>query len=280
MPNNRTPNVSDAQFTGWDPKAENHSALMASAEPGVRWMTGDTDQLPIEVDPRPWHVIEFQMSMGSCQGHANTSVVEGIQQAIHGKHTPLCRMFAYIGTQKIDGISGDKGSTIKGGGDFARDVGHCAESLWPYTGRYTRNIPDECYKNTIAKISKYVSLKSSDQLHRFIGSGQGFGLLGIMWGRDIDQQVGAGQVVTRYDGNGRGGHAIAILGYYFDSSLNEIVFIIANSWDERWGERGYFRVSASCMNQMLKHRWTVLLGFTDQTRPKPRVINWSSQMRI
>jgi len=49
-----------------------------------------------------------------------------------------------------------------------------------------------------------------------------------------------GGVYTHVSGGYDGGHAIRILGYGVDNGTK--YWLIANSWNEHWGEKGYFRI--------------------------------------
>jgi hypothetical protein len=70
----------------------------------------------VKVDPRSVMKIENQGSVGSCQGHALSSCVELCYYIATGDLTrQLSRAYAYYETQRIDNISGDRGSTISGG---------------------------------------------------------------------------------------------------------------------------------------------------------------------
>ena len=40
----------------------------------------------------------------------------------------------------------------------------------------------------------------------------------------------------------RGGHAIKIVGWGYDSQLNMEYWICANSWNTTWGMDGYFNI--------------------------------------
>src|SRR5262245_33966357 len=75
---------------------------------------------PPEIDPRPWHRIENQGSMGSCQGHALSSVCEFAYHIATSEVIQFSPLFAYYATQQIDGLLGrDVGSTISGGMECA-----------------------------------------------------------------------------------------------------------------------------------------------------------------
>jgi len=49
-----------------------------------------------------------------------------------------------------------------------------------------------------------------------------------------------GGIYKHTSGSVEGGHAIRILGYGVENGTK--YWLIANSWNEHWGEKGYFRI--------------------------------------
>ena len=132
----------------------------------------------IAFDPRKVMKVENQGSVGSCQGHALSSCVELCYYIATGDLTrQLSRQYAYVETQRIDGISGDRGSTISGGIKLATTKGIPEESLWKYSGRYENRRPanwSEIETNAAQhKIGQSYKMSSYDGVRTFLGSGQG-----------------------------------------------------------------------------------------------------------
>lgn len=225
---------------------------------------------PASVDPRPWMQVENQGNMGSCQGHALTSCVELAYHFESGKIIQLSRMFAYVMSQRKDGIRGDSGSTISGGAKCATQDGICLETTYPYPGRYTTNIPqaaiDEAKEYKIRSVSR---VKTYDDVFEFLASGAGGINIGIMW------TVGDVHVVETYRPGRTGGHALCLGGYTErKDSQGRNYIIMFNSWGRGWGNNGSCEVSPNAIQQMLSAQWTDAVALSDMESVEPREINY------
>ena len=238
----------------------------------------------LAIDPRQFMRLENQGSVGSCQGHSISSCVEWCYAiATGGEKIQLSRAFGYYETQRIDGISGDKGSTIQGGIKLATEYGIPEESLWPYSGRYDPRRPqpiEELRQNAEKyKIGKSYNLKSYDAIRTFLGSGQGAVHLGITWNNSVSKPL-----VETYNGASGGGHAIGLysLSDRKDSSENPYVWMM-NSWGTGWGNQGWAEWSPRAINQMMQARWSVFVGVSDMPNVKPRELDveqWQRGLRV
>ncbi len=112
-------------FSGYLIEAERKGQLLATAKPIPAFCLSGGYEEPEEIDCRSWMRIENQGSMGSCQGHAQTTVGEYCYHVAMGEVIQFSPLFAYIATQRIDGINGDRGSTIAGGVENAETNGLC-----------------------------------------------------------------------------------------------------------------------------------------------------------
>lgn len=255
---------------GWLREEEDVEYLNALPnESAVLAMRGTYDE--VKVDPRSVMKIENQGSVGSCQGHALSSCVELCYYIATGDLTrQLSRAYGYYETQKIDGINGDRGSTISGGIKLATTRGIPEESLWKYTGRYENKRPSnwlEVETNAAQhKIGQSYKMTTYDGVRTFLGSGQGGISIGISWGSEVDRPV-----VNSFSGAGGGGHAIALLGLSdrLDSSQRPYVWML-NSWGANWGNKGWAEWSPAAVEQMLRHRYTACFGLSDMPNVKPR----------
>lgn len=225
---------------------------------------------PEEIDPRPWHKIENQGSVGSCQGHSLSSVVEHAYHIATGEVKQFSRAYAYYATQLIDGISGDEGSTIDGGVQLATIRGLPLEESWTYSGRYDPTPPggwDAQYEAAAPwKIRNKVIIRNYDDAYRFLASGQGGIHHGSSWGFEPNREG----VVERFRPGG-GGHSTAFLGY----SKRKNIWM-ANSWGN-WGIGGYAEITPEAFNAMCRHSYSVVIGLTDLTTPKARRIDWATE---
>ena len=225
----------------------------------------------VKVDPRAVMKIENQGSVGSCQGHALSSCVELCYYIATGDLTrQLSRAYAYYETQRIDNISGDRGSTISGGIKLATTRGIPREELYKYTGRYDARRPAnwaEIEADALQhKIGQSYRMQSYDGVRTFLGSGQGGISIGISWSGEVDRPI-----VNSFSGTGGGGHAIALLGLSerLDSAGRPFVWML-NSWGAGWGNKGWAEWSPTAIEQMLRHRYTACFGLSDMPNVKPR----------
>jgi hypothetical protein len=255
---------------GWLQTEEDRDFLDAlPGESAVLAMRGSYSE--VKVDPRKVMKIENQGSVGSCQGHALSSCVELCYYIATGDLTrQLSRAMGYYETQRIDGITSDRGSTISGGIKLATTKGICREELWKYSGRYDARRPAnwaEIESDAAQhKIGQSYRMTSYDGVRTFLGSGQGGISIGISWGGEVDRAI-----VNSFSGAGGGGHAIALLGLSerLDSSGRPFVWML-NSWGSSWGNAGWDEWAPNAVEQMLRHRFTACFGLSDMPNVKPR----------
>lgn len=234
-------------------------------------------EAPEEIDPRPWHVIENQSSMGSCQGHARTSVSEMAYHILTGSVIQFSEMFAYLTSQKIDGLLGsDKGSTIHGGMEAAKRYGECPVNIFPYPNpaRYSTKVPNGAWAEALKfRIRSHTMIRSYADTFNFLSAGLGGIEIGIGWNGSCTPRNGT---IESYSAGG-GGHALAFLGYSKRrDQLGRKYLWLANSWDVTWGNQGWAEVSPNAVDQMCRARQTVMIGLSDlQVEDlKPRKIDW------
>jgi hypothetical protein len=193
-----------------------------------------------------------------------------------GQVTQFSPLFAYLMTQRIDGIRGDQGSTIDGGRRCTMEFGACPLEVCPYPNpvHYTTNIPDGAADAASKfKIRSYTMIKSYQDGQTFLSSGQGGIEIGISWPDEwMDTQ---GETLESFR-PGNGGHSVCFLGYSRRTDNNrEHYWWLANSWGpDKWGDSGWMEVSPACVRQMLQNRDTVMVGLSDLTTPTPRKFHW------
>lgn len=228
---------------------------------------------PEKVDPRPWHKIENQGPMGSCQGHSISSCVEALYYVATGGETiQLSRGYAYLATQKIDGLLGrDRGSTISGGVKVAQ-AGIPTEEAFPYPNPVSYSLLHRKFppnQEVLRDAGQYaikstVRIRSHQDAVEWIGGGGAINI-GIRWPVNLSN----GARVTSFTGRGRGGHAIAILGYLPNGDL-----IVANSHSTRYGQAGWFFFTPRAFGQMLSSSYTACIGVSDMPAAEPRKVDW------
>lgn len=261
-------------FSGYAIEHEKRDVLIATAKP-VPANLMQSFNAPPEIDPRLWHKIEMQGSMGACQGHALSSVVEMAWFIVMGTAKQFSRLFGYYATQKLDGLLGrDVGSTIEGGCRLAKEYGLPPEEVMPYPvpARYTGRIPQAAWDAASPfRIRSHAVCNSYDDVFTYLASGQGGVEIGIAWG----SMTPVNGVIENYT-PGRGGHAVCFLGYSRRRDADGRQYLwMANSWDEQWGNRGWAEVAPRAVDAMCRHQYTVMIGMSDLTTPKPRLIDLS-----
>jgi len=261
------------QAGGWRIDLENYQNLNALPnESPVLAMRGTYTE--VKFDPRRVLKVENQGSVGSCQGQSISSVCEWVYIIATGDvNLQLSRAYGYYETQRIDGISGDRGSTIDGGRRLAMEYGICREELWTYSGRYDpkRPKPIEELRADAAKykIGSATKLTTYEGIRTFLGAGVGGVHLGIAWNGSVDKNI-----VDTYSGNSGGGHAIGLYGLSerVDSSGRPYCWMM-NSWGDKWQGDGWAEWSPSAIETMLRTRSSVFIGLSDMPAVKPRPIS-------
>lgn len=269
-------------FTGYAIELEKREELNASSTSCPLYSFGD---LPERVDPRRsqlaekgWLQVEDQMQQGSCQGQALTECLEYCYAVATGAVEQFSRQYAYLLSQKFDGINGDRGSTLSGGTKAVKQ-GICRESVGPYAGnRYpglgwmTATMHEDA-KNF--RLKSHTDLKSVEAIRNYIGAGAGIVQIGIMWGGDMDPD--ANGCIRRFSGNSGGGHSVVICGYLPDSDVGQrssagYWLLLKNSWSKRWGKGGYAYWDPTAVASALKHRFSVFIGRSDMETPNIRPV--------
>ena len=225
-----------------------------------------------QFDPREVLKTENQGRMGSCRGHSGSTGVEWLRTlATKQIGYQLSRMMLYIETQRLDGINGDRGSSIANGIRVLENVGLCKEELWPYPSQYTQRRPsnwqgvlDDAKENRIGRKER---IRSYDQLRAWAGTAQGYIDIGIPWRTEYSAPVG-----ERYLG-GRilGFHAISLftLSQRVDSKGRPYIWML-NSHGLGSGQKGWSEYSPSFIEGVFTHPQTVMIGVSDMPYLKPR----------
>ena len=224
----------------------------------------DVASIPTSMGVSDWMTIENQGQVGSCQGHARTSACElAIYRETKAKPPQLNRMYAYLTSQKVDGIRGDMGSTIDGGAKASQEYGDCLESLWPYSGRYTAfsSIPQACFADgRLRTLRTFQTLRSYEQVLRWLVHGMGGIVIGIGWNRTCEPDNDG--KITSYRSGGVG-HALALLDWnkaYADSKSNPFIEMY-NSWGKGWGNSGIAYVHPNIIDQWCEDE--TVIGYSD-----------------
>jgi len=221
-----------------------------------------------------WHHTENQGPIGSCQGNDLTSILERLQFVLSGSVATvkqLSRIFAYLATQKIDGLLGaDNGSTISGGAKLATGTGAPPEELTGYPKAYPgkadrAKILDPANYAAAAPFKAKTAWKcptDPDAAMNFIAAGGGISI-GIGWYSGL---IPADRVVRKYNPPARpGGHAMAVLGYTRNGNLRAV-----NSHAD-----GPYEIEGAAWIKIMEHQRTSAIGLTGSSNDQP--IDWSKR---
>lgn len=226
----------------------------------------------IRLDAKQILKVENQARQGSCAGHSLSSILEWIYAiATGGERISLSRAMAYYETQKIDGIRGDRGSTIAGGCKLASEVGVCREDLWKYPANYNPERPAnfENIKKDAAnyKIRTKIKMTSYEGVRTFLGAGLGGIHGGWNWNNTFERKI----VETFQPTNRDGGHSEATicLSTREDSAGRPFAWVLG-SWGNSFADSGWQEVSPTCLQQMIRHPNTALVGLSDMPAIAPR----------
>lgn len=271
-----------------------HLGLTSSAAPDasaptmaslLRAMPGDDVLPPVEIDRLPrsmgvrqWYRVEFQGNIGQCGGESRAACCEMAHYRETGEIIQLNRHFAYVTAQKIDGIRGDNGSSIRANVLASRDVGNCLESTWDHGGKYNSNPPRAAYEDAAKRKTRDgYRMRSYDDVIKWLVHGLGGVQIGIAWNRDC---TGPGATIEEYDvgspGN-LGGHAVALLDWdtAFTDSEGRAYIDLYNSHGKRYGDNGKKLVHPSVVDLWCRQQWVVAYTDMDGSAIRPRPLQWA-----
>jgi len=258
---------------------------LESLFPGSRLLAMRGSYNETRLDAKQILKVESQARQGACAGHSLSSILEWIYAiGTGGKRIQFSRAMAYYETQRLDGIRGDRGSTISGGVKLATITGLCREELWVYPGNYNPARPSNWSQVQADaadyKIKNTIRIGSYDEYRVFLGAGLGGVHGGWNWNGTMEKSV----VESFHPTNRDGGHSEAgiCLSTRLDSTGRPYVWILG-SWGSGFAAGGWQEFSPTCIDQMCKHQNTALVGLSDMENLEPRVFSvddWKGGLRI
>ena len=227
--------------------------------------------LPAMIDLRPLSPpIYDQGDFGSCTGNAWCRLLEfiemmelraglnGLPEEFGNTDCPLSRLFLYFNERGKKSV--DQGAQLADGAKAAGLFGVCKESSWPYNKDDLLTQPSaECYSEAaLHRVTKTMKIFEGDliSMKTCLQSGYPF-VLGLVLYESFmsDETAANGVMLVPEPGEGvAGGHAVCCVGY--DDTKK--VFIVANSWGDSWGDKGYFYLPyeyAEC-RELTSDLWT------------------------
>ena len=155
----------------------------------------------------------------------------------------MCRLFQYYVSRQIEGtVSTDSGATIADAFLAGQTAGVCDETLWAYNVDNFAVMPPQVAWDA-AKAHKVTSIHPiADGDIETFKSVLASGFLPVIgmqvYSQMMSQQMASTGILQMPSANDtlQGGHCVAMVG----SDDSENVFIMRNSWSEKWGLGGYF----------------------------------------
>lgn len=211
------------------------------------------------------------------QGHLGSCTANAIGFCYHfdelaqNEKSPFqpSRLFIYYNERDIEGhIDEDSGAEIHDGVSSICKVGVCSEDDWPYDiNRFTEKPHKSCYESAREHHSiQYRAVSQSiDQLKAALIDGFPvvFGFL-VYESFESPEVAQTGIMPIPKEGEQLlGGHAVALVGFDDDKQW----FIVRNSWGEGWGDKGYFYMPYSFIQdpEMASDFWTITKTFDEET---------------
>ena len=202
-------------------------------------------KLPAKVDLRIYMTaVENQQTLSSCTANATAGAFEYLaKKHLKNRAFEVSRLFIYYNARLRAGSEiKDAGSHIQYAIDSLHKLGSCTEEVWPYELRKVNNKPhepsyDEAVNFKVQKSAKVgLDLKSWKQCLT-----EGYPIIfGIALFKDFDDASKNKGIVPMPSPDeasraAHGLHAMLCVGY---SDIDEM-FIIRNSWGDKWGDKGY-----------------------------------------
>jgi C1A family cysteine protease len=217
-----------------------------------------TTVLPSSLDLRSKMPIMYdQGNIGSCTANALC------YNFIFNDNTYVpSRLFLYYNSRMLDKtVNNDVGSTLTQGIIALQKYGVCSEKLWPYiVSKYTNKPPQEAYvegeKHQILESLRVQQTMTS--MKGCLNSGFPF-VLGILIYSSFEgvtvSKTGFVPMPNQKTERILGGHAVICIGY---NDLKS-VWIMKNSWGDRWGDNGYFYLPYNYLlsNKLAGDMWTI-----------------------
>lgn len=198
--------------------------------------------LPESVDLRTkgHPAIKDQGPLGSCTANALTFGLEFLMQQDHSMSVlPLSRLFLYYNERSMEGtVQSDNGAMIRDGIKSLNTLGCCVETDWPYlVQRFAVRPPPNAYADAKQELlTEYLRVNDAIDMQTALANGFPV-VIGISIYESFESTAVAssGKVaLPEPDERLLGGHAVCVLGY------DQHQFIVANSWGEGWGDKGFF----------------------------------------
>lgn len=185
--------------------------------------------------------VENQGSLGSCTGQAIAGAIELLNKR-NKKPTDVSRLFIYYYERLLLGtINYDSGAYIRDGIKSVFRWGAPLESFWPYIiNRFTQEPSQVAIKDgVLRKVTLYERVTDLNGCLDALSNGFpvtiGFKVYSSFESWTV-KRTGVMSYPNKRTERLLGGHAVLLVGY----DMVKKRFIVRNSWGSGWGDRGYF----------------------------------------
>lgn len=200
-----------------------------------------TFRLPDKVDLRDkFGPIEDQGELGSCTSQAASAALEYLDVVNNRPMVDYSRLFIYYNARWIK--SADTGAQIRDVYKTLATYGACHETTWPYDiEQYAKKPSDAAYsEGLLHQALEYARVSQGPEIRQVLAEG-----FPVEFGFTVFEnfyRIGPDGIYTQEliddipNSSAMGGHAVEIVGFLGDKEL----YIIRNSWGSSWGDKGYF----------------------------------------
>ncbi len=283
------------QSTGWIPDppsphdftADHPDIIKLLKKTGAILRRKKLRLLPSKVDLRPWcSPVQFQGQYNTCTAHVVTSMLAVLENKAHGRYVPASRLFLYQVTKRIIGSDqADPGVYLRQMMGCLVLIGVPPETYFKYLDTSIKNDPrlseaPDAFCYSIAhdmQAVRYVRLdplgdKPKDVLNRirmFLAAGFGSSIGFPLYMSALEYATKSGDLPMPKPGEDAvGSHAVLLVGFDNDRVIQGSekgckkstgAFLIKNSWDTTWGDKGYGWLPYDYLLDGLAHDvWTLM----------------------
>ena len=187
-----------------------------------------------------------QKSIGSCASNELSNALRYCLGKEKLKIFQPSRLFIYYFTRLYEGspLGEDTGISVLGGIKSIEKYGACSENNWPYDiTQFTKQPPPVAIKAAHTHCDQFQYLNiPQDLVHIKQALFSGFPIVfGIQVYDSFESETVAKTGIVPMPSNTEvclGGHCCEILAFCDDTQT----FTCANSWNENWGQKGYFTI--------------------------------------
>lgn len=197
-----------------------------------------------------WTNLQWQGRQGACQGHALAHAFQVAMVMRYSDHILFSRADAYYSSQKFDGITNDRGSTLNGGQKVAAR-GLCLEKDWPYPERYDNRMPDSAGGKQNFQMPGSKEIRDADLAWDLLKAGVMI-QTGVAWTDSFEREIS-----DSYSRSGNvGGHSTLLFGIDEEDRA-----IHHNSW-KSWMQDGRSKWTKNYFAQIIRNdRWAVFVAY-------------------